>query len=263
MAETDWTDPEAATAAIEEALRAGAPDELERLNQSLLFRIDHMVRRIEYAESRRGAIATLAGGLVAAGIALFALLLDAPAGPLRVALGVLASAMLLSAGGTLVAWFRQTNPPYGFIRAPANRRPWKWFYRDALADHSAFTFDWWKTKDSKANKTPIDAFQKQWGPFAQREMGLLNLRSDILQNLQQVYLLHVNEKYKNMFLSQVRSVLLRGVVLSVLAFFLAWGVAAYSDARSGSNTHPPGTPTATVSPASSGPSASASPTGKS
>ena len=244
---TDWTDPDGATRAVERHLSGLGAADLERLNQSLLFRIEHMVRRIEYAESRRGAIATLAGGLLAAGIALFAILLDAPSGPVRVALGVLASAVLASAALTLVAWFRQTNPPYGFIRADKSRRPWKWFYRDALGDHEAFAFDWWRRKDSPTNTKPIKAFEVQWGPFAERELQLVDLQKDVLQNLQQVYLLHVNEKYKNRFLSQLRTVLLRGVVASLLAFFITLAIAAYVD-RDAESGRPQPTPTVTGSP---------------
>jgi hypothetical protein len=244
---TDWSNPDAATAEVERQLSSMAAADLERLNQSLLFRIEHMVRRIEYAESRRGAIATLAGGLLAAGIALFAILLDAPSGPVRVALGVLATSVLISAALTLVAWFRQTNPPYGFIRADKSRRPWKWFYRDALADHEAFTFDWWKRKDSPTNKGPIKAFEVQWGPFAKRELQLVDLKKDVLQNLQQVYLLHVNEKYKNRFLSQLRTVLLRGVIASILAFVITLAVAELVD-RDAEPGKPQPTPQVTQSP---------------
>jgi len=189
-----------------------------------------MARRIEYAEARRGAIATLAGGMVAAGIALFAIVGGASPGRIRTALGVLAVGLLATAVVLLVAWGRQTNPPYGFIRTDPTHRPWKWFYRDALGDHKAFEYKWWLPKDTKVNKRPVDAFPDQWGPWVEREIGLADLRVDTLQNLRQTYLLHVNEKYKNLFLSQLRNVLIIGIVTSIaaclLAFTLGFGLPA-------------------------------------
>jgi hypothetical protein len=42
--------------------------------------------------------------------------------------------------------------------------------------------------------------------------------------MKQVYLLHVNERYKNLFLSQIRRVVVVGLVATVLGSLLAFGI---------------------------------------
>ena len=210
----------AATAVFEQALAKLDEPGLKRLNKTLLHQIDLMTGRIEYAESRRGAIATFASALFAGGVALFALPIDASWSPFPhpFAVRLFGLALMVFAAVTLIAWARQINPPYGF-NEPGGPRPWKWFYRDALTDFEVFTLRWWWPIGRQ--QAPITAFREQWDPFAQRSLGLADLRTDALQNLQQVYLMHVNERYKNFFLSQLRSLLLFTVSISFVIFLVA------------------------------------------
>lgn len=202
--------------------------QIQHLSATLRHFIDHAAQRIEYAEHRRGAFATLAGGLIAASIALLAIIADANASPVRAALVALSIGFLSTAVVVLVAWSRQTNPPYGFIRTEAKSdRPWKWFYRDALTNSDLFKFEWWHKRDHQTNKSGGTEFPRQWPDYVERHLGLADIREDILQDLRQSYLLHVNERYKNLFLTQVKRLLVIGIsasiILSVLT--LAWAVA--------------------------------------
>jgi hypothetical protein len=60
-------------------------------------------------------------------------------------------------------------------------------------------------------------FNSQWRDFKNRQIeGLTDLRVSTYQDLEQVYLLHVNERYKNLFLSQSRSVINYGLICAVV-----------------------------------------------
>jgi hypothetical protein len=224
-ASIDWTDPVKATAAVRAALDEMSEDQIRDLNSTQLFLIQNMTGRIEYAESRRGGFATIAAGFIAAGIALISIGLDQGSRHLSVLLGVFGGAIALTGAAVLWLFGRQTNPKYGFIKKSTKlQRPWKWFYRDALGDSDAFRYHWFSKGDSKENLAPAEAFDDQWGEFAHRQVRLADLREDTLQNMKQVYLLHVNERYKNLFLSEVRRVLITGLILSVLVAAAAFAI---------------------------------------
>ena len=230
----DWADPVRATEAISQQIHEMADDDAERLNDVLRHLIDHVARRIEYAESRRGAFATIAAGFIAAGIAVLAIVVRAPASATRLALVMLAAGLLVTGALVLSAWGQQTNPKYGFIRSDTKlKRPWKWFYRDALADSNAFGFKWYLSPDSDANQKGAREFDRQWGAFAETQLGLSNLKTDVMQNLKQVYLLHVNEQYKKLFLSQERRLIVWGLVVTVFAALLTGAVAGILEGRLG------------------------------
>jgi hypothetical protein len=80
-------------------------------------------------------------------------------------------------------------------------------------------------------------------------MQLIDAKVDALQNLEQVYVLHVNERYKNLFLSQLRTVIIRGVLaavaLAVVTVIVAgiWTLAH----QSGSSQQPKSSPRPTHS----------------
>lgn len=233
---TPENDPsEVATAAAREHLRKLADDQIQHLSGTLRHFIDHAAQRIEYAEHRRGAFATLAGGLIAASIALLAIIIDADASPLRAALTALSGGFLATAVVVLVAWSRQTNPSYGFIRTEAKSdRPWKWFYRDALTNSDAFMFEWWHKRDHARNKGGAQEFLAQWPAFVERHVGLADVREDVLQDLKQTYLLHVNERYKNLFLTHVRRLLVAGIGFSIAISAGTFAVSAVAHKDSGS-----------------------------
>jgi hypothetical protein len=180
-------DPEAASERIEEWLSRADPRAVYRFSLTLERLIDHMARRIEYAEARRGGMGTLGGALLGAGVALLAVVRSFET-PIEVGLGALAGALVLAALAVLIVYARQTNPKYGFIQPETRfRRPWKWFYRDALPDAQAFDFPIHTFQTRAQAQRGINAFDEQWPEFARRFSALINVRADAMQNLRQVY----------------------------------------------------------------------------
>lgn len=144
----NWDDPGQATDAIVVALKSLNDDEVARLNETQLNLINVMTGRIEYAESRRGAFATVAAGFIAAGIALLSISLGDHFWRISLLLGLVGGGLALTGCAVLWLFGRQTNPNYGFIKSDTKlKRPWKWFYRDALADSNAFKYHWFKKGD--------------------------------------------------------------------------------------------------------------------
>ena len=236
-----------ATAAIEASLANMSDADVERLNATQMDLIRIMTGRIQYAESRRGGFATIGGGFVAAGIALISIALDAHETRVSVLLAVFGAGLAVT--GTAVLWLfgRQTNPKYGFIKKETKlKRPWKWFYRDALSNSDAFKYHWFHSGKHQKNLEPALEFDKQWGAFADRQLTLSSSRVDTLQNVKQVYLLHVNERYKNLFLTEVRKALIWGLVSTLIITALVFaGSFALGDAGGAAPSPSPTTVTNT------------------
>lgn len=186
-----------------------------QLKNDLALLIGHIARRIEYAESRRQTIAVLAGTLIAASIATLALTLtNIHHFPARFSLIVMCVGLV---GVGLVTWtvyMRQTNYKYPFTQVT---QTWKWFYRYALQNYEAFDAGWHAFQSKERFERGKRAFDEQWDAFKTQQIpGLADLRTSTLQDMEQVYLLHVNERYKNLFLTQLRKILNRGVTSIVV-----------------------------------------------
>lgn len=194
------------------------------LQENLQQLISLMTDRIEYAETRRSVLAAVAGALLAGAVALLTVLPNVT--PVCLWWGLLT----LSVGASLVAllvwcvYALQTNFKYPFTEVATT---WKWFYHYALKDKSKFdTFFLPLQKSQKRNESK-EAFTAQWEHFRQQQIdGLTDIRTNTMQDLRQVYLLHVNERYKNLFLTHLRNTLSIGLVITLLAAFIVFLVAA-------------------------------------
>ena len=180
--------------------------------------------RIEYAESRRGALATVGGVLLAAGLA----------GLLAVGkvdewtyfpawLGLVsATAGLVLTGVTVIAIYgRQTNWSYPFKRLS---KTWKHFYRDALpgADNPAAP---WHCHQSKTFKLASErGFEAIREIYINHALALADPSVSLAQDIEQSHLLHWNEMYKNRFLTSLRKVLVRGIIASLAAGLIGFGI---------------------------------------
>jgi len=184
------------------------------LQSNLHFLIDHIARRIEYAESRRSALAAVAGALLAAGIALLAMVKDTgELPPLRNSLVAFGLSVILLSLLMLLVYSLQTNFRYPFIKAT---RTSKWFYRYALERPEAFRAPWYALASRRLQEEGKQEFEKQWRSFVTDRLDdLKDLKRSNQQDLAQVFLLHVNERYKNLFLTHLRTILSTGLIVCV------------------------------------------------
>lgn len=141
------------------------------------------------------------------------------------------------AGALLLAYARSTNPRYPFIdrNAAVKQARWKWFYWDALPSAKKFaTFGLFGKLGQKEREAEVQAVDEQWPQF--RETMLHRLRDEdqnLEEDLRQLYTLHINERYKNAYLSNVRTILQKGLAVllavTVLVGAVAFGVGALTD----------------------------------
>ncbi len=180
---------------------------------------------IRYAEGRLNSLALLSGGLIAAGIAFLSLGLAESISSIRWGLTGVALGLFILALALLLIYARSTNPRYPFIdnEADVKKARWKWFYWDALPDPSAFaSIGLWGRHRKGKREAEIGETNGQFAVFAERMVeGLTDDAVDVAEDLRQLYTLHINERYKNQYLTNVRTVLQRGLVGVIAAGVVA------------------------------------------
>lgn len=177
---------------------------------------------IQYAESRRGSLAAAATAVLAAGVAVLVLTATFTYLPVRIALDVFGGGLIAVGLGALAVYSLQTNFDYPFKGVT---RTWKWFYRDALRDSKKIKAPYlWLTQKERSHQQSV--FSAGLLPLKEKILGLRDSRVNLDQDLEQLFVLHANELYKNAFLTRLRSVLLVGVtsvgVLAVLVLLILY-----------------------------------------
>lgn len=175
--------------------------------------IFHIHQRIEYCEKRRGQMVVISLSLLAAAVALFAsTFLDSMDSRLLVSLIRLAALLLfLTAVITLALYALQTNFKYPFIEIT---KTWRWFYHYSV---------------SKEYKPPFVPFERLKQREEMQKIHLQDMltyaertlesspKEQLEQDLEQLFLVIVNEKYKNAQLTHLRMVIACGLGLTILA----------------------------------------------
>ena len=173
--------------------------------------ISAVADRIHYAEGRRTNFTVVAGALLAGGVAVLTFVLDKNLSnalynfALSASIGSIALGFLL-----LIVYARQTNR-YPWTSATDT---WKWFYRDALPDQQKFDWTWRDVFKPNAEKMRLqNEFNLQLPLFVDKIAGLQVAEVSVAQDVQQLYVLHINDKFKNSHLSQLRTILSYGLSL--------------------------------------------------
>ncbi|WP_319453576.1 MULTISPECIES: hypothetical protein [unclassified Mycobacterium] len=196
--------------------------ELVSVRNSLSQLIGKRIDGIHYAETRRGQLAAIGGALAPIGLAFIPLALGTAITPLRVGYIFLGVSLALLGVAVWYLYMRQTNYSYPWLGPATN---WKWFYHGALPDKTAFGPDRWARHSKSGRTAEKNAADEQWQIFATQVTGLSNDRIDATQDLKQLYLLHLDERYKNLFLTEMRNLISRGLIVAALVAMIAGGVA--------------------------------------
>ncbi len=206
------------------------PPARERISRAVNALINAREQGIRYAETRLNSLALVSGGFIAAGIALLSVGLNEPGDITRPALLGAAVALFGLAVALLLAYARSTNPQYPFIdpNASVKQARWKWFYWDALPQASQFaTFGRFGKLGEKEREAEVRAVDAQWPQFRETMLQRLGDEDqDLEEDLRQLYTLHINERYKNAYLSNVRTILQKGLAV-ILAVTILAGLGAY------------------------------------
>jgi hypothetical protein len=191
--------------------------------------INAAAERIHYAEGRRTNFTIAASVLIAGGVALFTSVYD-KAISLTAWYMLIAGSLssILVGAGVLLAYALQTNR-YPWTEAT---KTWKWFYRDALPESSKFDIGWRDLLSFKKAKPRVQAEYNRQLPLFQKKMNALSLPGvSYRQDLQQLYVLHINDKYKNLHLSQLRTILGCGIIGVIIATALGATFGVWRDTQ--------------------------------
>lgn len=209
----------------------------EQLNDSEMSAVREQIQqvmpavteRIHYAEGRRSNFSAIAGAMLAGGIALVTVAIghmDSMATRFGFAAAGLSSFVLGSL--LLVVYGIQTNR-YPWTSAT---KTWKWFYRDALPEEKAFDLPWTSYIRFGAHRHRVQSeYARQLCLFRQTVARLADEGLSLEQDVEQLYVLHVNEKYKNMQLVHLRKITVGGFVASAAVVVLAVAVGYWCDNR--------------------------------
>lgn len=177
--------------------------------------------RIHYAEGRRANFTVMAGALIAAGIAV----LTFSSGALtqlwmQLAASYGAIASIVTGGLVILLYSRQTNR-YPFTSAT---KTWKWFYRDALPKTEDFKLHWYSYLPWAPGSAQIrKAYGAQLDDFRLRMSDLQDDSVNLEQDIEQLYVLHVTERYKNIHLKHLSQAFSWGLLLIALAALVGAG----------------------------------------
>jgi hypothetical protein len=175
--------------------------------------IFHIHQRIEYCEKRRGQMVVISLSLLAAAIALFAAtFLEAMDSGLLVSLVRLTALLLsLTAIITLALYGLQTNFKYPFIEIT---KTWRWFYHYSVSKEYKPPFLTFERAREREKMQKIHL--KDMLTYAKRTLES-SPKEELEQDLEQLFLAIVNEKYKNAQLTHLRIVISCGLGLTILA----------------------------------------------
>jgi len=189
-------------------------DDKEALSRAANCRelIFHIHDRIEYAENRRGQIAAVALAFLAGAVAIF---LSSVVDNLRSqewvpVLRVAALCLFLTSAATLVLYSRQINFAYPFIKVT---KTWRWFYHYSVSKEYKPPFHTYDTKSQREKLQKLHL--EDLISYAQKTVNM-NPKEELEQDLEQLFLVIVNEKYKNAQLSHLRTVVSCGLMLTIV-----------------------------------------------
>jgi hypothetical protein len=198
-----------------------SPGSDKTISDSIAPVIAAAAERIHYAESRRVNYTVMALALIAGGTSILVFALGS-LGEMWLKYAAIATSFGFITVGLFVIYTygRQTNQ-YPYTSAT---KTWKWFYRDALPDRSAFGLTLFERSNTR--KKRITAAYANQLPIFKAEIAKLNSeKANAEQDIEQLYSLHVNELYKNLYLSRLRTIFNRGLIGTILVAIGAglWG----------------------------------------
>ena len=197
------------------------PGSDKAISENIAPVIEAVAERIHYAEGRRVNYTVMAVALIAGGISVLVFAFGSIG-----EMWLKYSALTASVGFILVGLFviytygRQTNQ-YPYTSAT---KTWKWFYRDALPNKDAFALKTFELPASRKSRITA-AYSAQLPVFKAQIATLTSDELNADQNIEQLYSLHVNELYKNAYLSRLRTIFNWGLIGTILAAFISgiWG----------------------------------------
>lgn len=207
-------------------------EKIQKIVKETREMIPQIDERIHYWESRRTQFLQISVGILAAALA--GIVAVAPdvferidenqffSFPTAIYMPLLILSILLIVGSTkiLILWNKQNNPPYPFTKGT---KTWRWQYRHAETKATNTDF-------LKFNRTRMEeeAFIFANNMIDYKIKTLTSDEQELLdQDLSQLYLLLINEKFKIKFVSQLRDMLISSLRNAAIAAIITIGLMVF------------------------------------
>ncbi len=200
---------------------------LHYLNDEVLQMIDHIDGRVQYWENRRNQFLPIALGLLGASLAgILSLipeidktfnnvyLIDWNIVFLPLAISLIS--IIVGSIRLVWVWNLQNNPNYPFTKG---YRVWRWHYRSAEQEGKESEVDI-GVNDEEKYLAEVKKYQKNLINY--KKLTIKSNFTELLnQNISQVYLVIVNEKYKIKYVSELRNTLINCLQWALISFPLS------------------------------------------
>jgi hypothetical protein len=135
--------------------------------------------------------------------------------------------MILVGGLVIYVYGLQTNRyPY-----TSGTETWKWFYRDAIPDGDDIKLDkfayYTSLRWAKSKAKVVSAYSNRLPEFSNMTKSLIDDAVNASQDIEQLFSLHLNEKYKNIYLSDIRTLFNCGLIGIAMMGLVGAGVGYY------------------------------------
>jgi hypothetical protein len=178
--------------------------------ESLRHQVSVLTDRLQWLESRREMIGVqVSSGILVAGFALITLSSAIELVALQVGLVVFGSGLSLTGAAMLFVFTRQTRDA---PRVPSAGQG-KWFYVTALPHYRIFSVPWHGTLSGRARTDLIQLMNTEWAEFLPAAAEVVcDAKVDAVEDLRQIFSLHVMERYRYQFLVRLRTLLVGGLI---------------------------------------------------
>ena len=186
---------------------------------NLTHQINVIMERIHYAEGRRNNFVIIATALMAASVTLLTFTIKDLTLIYNFGLFSIAICFMILSLLIWILYSRQTNF-YPFTDFTRNN---KWFYRNTLEHENKFNVSIFNCIFAriKIKKNVGEEFKKQFNFYKNNSDTYLSSESkDLEADQNQIYILHVNEKYKNLYLTHLRKLTSIGLIVSLIISLL-------------------------------------------
>ena len=196
--------------------------------KNLSHQINVMMERIHYTEGRRANFILIAIALLASGTTILAFTHEKFLFNAFYFILVILSSYFIFLGILIIFVYSRQINYYPWTNCSKNN---KWFYRDVLKEADNFNIGLCACifRRKKIRSKIEKEFETQYNDYKQSSDEWINdKKKDIDNDRNQIYVLHVNELYKNLYLTHLRKLTIRGifsvliVIVIALLFFFAF-----------------------------------------
>lgn len=190
--------------------------QIENKNRQVLEVLQFVAERVNYTETRRFGYLQIGLAFIAVAGAGGVALLSIPDKISFLMLILQASTfnIFITGGFLIVLYDRQTNPRYPFVDSDVTKT-WKWFYHYMDIKNLKSKIRYGKQEKDEYNKNYLDSLNRYTKNIISE-----NAQNELKQNIEQLHLFLVLEKFKNDYTRKLQEYLFLGITVTAWVIFI-------------------------------------------